>query len=50
VTPAEFYHKRAAECFALAHQIVDPHERGVMNKLAKCWLRALIRVNEAGDK
>jgi hypothetical protein len=50
VTPAEFYHQRAAECFELAHRIVDPHERVVMKKLAKFWLRALNRVNEPGKK
>jgi hypothetical protein len=46
VTPADFYHQRAAECFALAHQISDQQERGIMTELANCWLRLLDRVNE----
>ena len=46
VTPADFYHQRAAECLALTHQTSDQHERGVMTKLANCWLRLLDRVIE----
>jgi hypothetical protein len=44
--PADIYQRRAVECFALADQIADPQERGVMRELALCWLR-LLRASES---
>jgi hypothetical protein len=48
MTPAEFYHQRAAECSVLAHQISDSNERAIMQELARCWVRLLARTNVHG--
>ena len=59
MTPADFYHRRAAECFVLALQIADPHERDIMRELALRWLSLLeqrtkrdptIRANASRDQ
>ena len=48
-TPAEFYHRRAAECSVLAHQIADSNERAIMQELARCWIRLLVRTSAEGS-
>jgi hypothetical protein len=48
MTPAEFYHRRAAECSVLAHQIADSNERAIMQELARCWIRLLARTGADG--
>jgi hypothetical protein len=49
MTPAEFYHRRAAECSVLAHQISDSNERAIMQELARCWIRLLARTSADGS-
>jgi hypothetical protein len=50
MTPAEFYHRRAAECLMLAHQISDSNERAIMQELARCWIRLWLRTNAPGSE
>jgi hypothetical protein len=49
MTPAEFYHRRAAECLVLAHQISDSNERAIMQELARYWIRLLARTGAHGS-
>jgi hypothetical protein len=50
MTPADFHRQRAEDCFLLAYEISDPHEREIMHELALYWLRLFERANENGQQ